>query len=369
MWATTVLISFLAFVSLTLASAPGKLVKKASHKPRIPERSSQEGYGFTGCPLDNDFWTNGVIASPYYPSPYPNDIKCWYYIWADIGKVLQFNFTHFDLDGHLDYITIYDGYGDSHPILFGGPNATVTSPNGVLYSSSRYALMTFIATSNKPATGFQLSYSSVNTATPCNRDILLVINGLASVGSQANFVKQLDFIATYLISEWTVGAQQTRVTINLQIDVDYAVLWTFDMVPDLSTLRFVIRGLTDYVPDVLQNNGTDFESLFRYGDDDEAGNDFNARQGIEQVVIVFVAQNPSDDQDFYEAVEFSHRMRHMYDLKVITIAMGSNIDVQKVGQLSFGNGFYFGAAWDNLKSLTQDVNKAICQSYITGCGV
>lgn len=62
-------------------------------------------------------------------------------------------------------------------------------------------------------------------------------------------------------------------------------------------------------------------------------------------------------------------MRHLYDLKVITVAMGSNIDVAKVGRLSYGNGFYFGADWNNLKSLTAGINKAICHGYITGCGV
>lgn len=120
----------------------------------------------------------------------------------------------------------------------------------------------------------------------------MVINGLASVGSQVNFIKQLDFISTYLIDKWTIGAQKTRVTINLQVDKNYAVLWTFEMVPNISYLRFVIRSLTDYVPDVLQNNGSDFESLFRYGSGDDSNNVLSPRTDIEQVVIIFVAQNP-----------------------------------------------------------------------------
>lgn len=77
----------------------------------------------------------------------------------------------------------------------------------------------------------------------------------------------------------------------------------------------------------------------------------------------------SDDQDFYEATEFAHQSRDRYDTKLITIAMGPNIDVKKVGTLSYGEGFYFGADYPNLPSIAADVNKAICKSRIKGCGV
>lgn len=97
---------------------PGKRIKSMSNKRINHNGLSQENFDFTGCPLENDFWTTGVISSPYYPSSYPNNIKCWYYMYADIGSVLQFNFTSFDLDGELDYITIYDGNGEIFPIMY-----------------------------------------------------------------------------------------------------------------------------------------------------------------------------------------------------------------------------------------------------------
>lgn len=59
----------------------------------------------------------------------------------------------------------------------------------------------------------------------------------------------------------------------------------------------------------------------------------------------------------------------MYDNKVITVAMGKNIDVQKVGSLSYGEGFYFGADYDQLSSLAGSINDAICLTFATGCGV
>lgn len=77
----------------------------------------------------------------------------------------------------------------------------------------------------------------------------------------------------------------------------------------------------------------------------------------------------SDNQDFYEATDFAHRARDQDDTKLITVAMGPNIDVKKVGTLSYGEGFYFGADYSKLPTLAEAVNKAICQSRVKGCGV
>lgn len=95
-----------------VAAATGIKVKHSSKTIH-----HDEGYDFTGCPTDNDFWYQGVITSPYWPSNYPNNIKCWYYMQAEIGSVLKFNFTNFELESCCDAVTIYDGYGDLSPIL------------------------------------------------------------------------------------------------------------------------------------------------------------------------------------------------------------------------------------------------------------
>jgi hypothetical protein len=361
----------LLFAANVFVSAVNSGVKVKQNSKNAHVRPNQ-GYDFTGCPTNNDFWTQGIITSPFWPSKYPNNVKCWYYMQAEIGNVLKFNFTDFEVEACCDSVTIYDGYGDAQPILvqFGGPNRTADYPTGVFYSSTRYALMTFTTDLVQAEKGFRLQYSSAFTSTPCNRDILLVINGLSSLGSQTNFLKELDFIANYLISNWTIGPQQTRVFLSLQVDIDFAIVYPFDYVPTLDILRQTILALTRDAPDVMQNNGTDFESLFRYGTDNtDSDTTFVHREGIEQIEIVFVAQNPLDDQDFYEATEFAHQSRDRYDTKLITIAMGQNIDVKKVGTLSYGEGFYFGADYPNLPSIAADVNKAICKSRVKGCGV
>ncbi|KHJ85869.1 CUB domain protein [Oesophagostomum dentatum] len=72
---------------------------------------------YTGCPENNDFYYEGVLTSPLYPNNYPPNTECYYYMTAAPGKVLSFNFTHYDLESCCDYVTIYDGNGIKSPKL------------------------------------------------------------------------------------------------------------------------------------------------------------------------------------------------------------------------------------------------------------
>ncbi|VDO14667.1 unnamed protein product, partial [Haemonchus placei] len=84
-------------------------------------------FDYTGCPSNNDFYYEGVISSPYYPKLYPPNTECYYYITAEPGKVLSFNFTHFDMESCCDYITIYDGNGMRSPkLVHGGKRRTIS---------------------------------------------------------------------------------------------------------------------------------------------------------------------------------------------------------------------------------------------------
>ncbi|VDM77518.1 unnamed protein product [Strongylus vulgaris] len=48
--------------------------------------------------------------------------------------------------------------------------------------------------------------------------------------------------------------------------------------------------------------------------------------------------------------------------------MGKNLDVARLSQLSYGDGFTFAADYDNLASLVPAINKAICADQSTSCG-
>ncbi|KAK6039024.1 hypothetical protein COOONC_23471, partial [Cooperia oncophora] len=222
----------------------------------------------------------------------------------------------------------------------GGPNATVTTPNGLYFTTQRYALVTFQTDPVIQKTGFQFVYESVFTANPCNRDIVLMLSGLSTVGTQENFQKvtrrelvvrrvlmrlftlcifqQLDFVANQLSPTWQVGLDKIRVVLNLVVDADYSVIWTADDLATNQLLSQTVLGLTQDVPDVTQNNNTDLECIFKYA---QLAVSFDAkedkeRDGVEKAVIAFVPQNPNDDQDFYAAMEFAHLVRTTDDTKV-----------------------------------------------------
>ncbi|CAJ0941863.1 unnamed protein product, partial [Mesorhabditis belari] len=369
----SVFLIFSLLVCLTLATREKKLGRKNQPKDR---KMRPHVEGFLGCPYNNDFYYNGVIASPLYPKNYPKDDKCWYYMQAKPGYVLSFNFTHFDLDT-LDFVTIYDGPSDISPILaqIGGPNGTTQTPKGIYYSSERHALVTFTSNlKSTPKSGFSFEYKSVFTSYPCNRDILLGINAMGGLKSQGNYLRQISFIGNYLVKNWTVGLDQTRVFINLQTDADYALVYPATD-PEMTTtagVQEVILNLSEYADNVVDNDTvTDFNGMFRYLESDISIDpaDNGERAYTQKVVILFIASNPNDDQDYYEALEYAHIMRTTEDTKVITVAMGSDLDVAKIGKLSYGEGFYFGADYSNLPSLTDKINAAICADIDTKCGV
>ncbi|WKX98407.1 hypothetical protein Q1695_013806 [Nippostrongylus brasiliensis] len=249
-----------------------------------------------GCPSDNDFYYKGVIQSPYYPSFYPPSTICYYYLTAEPGKVLRFNFTHFNLETCCDFVTIYDGENQGSKVLvqIGGPNANLSDPVTSFTSTQRFALVTFQSDALIQMTGFEFVYDSVFSALPCNRDIVLVLSGLATLGSQENFQKQLDFVSNVLTPQWQVGADKVNVVIYLMVSADHAIVWGTDDLPNNQAVQDVLHSMPSLVPDVSQNNVTDLQCVFKYAQaavSYQADSD-NLRGGIERAVIAFVPQNP-----------------------------------------------------------------------------
>ncbi|KAK6024848.1 CUB domain protein, partial [Ostertagia ostertagi] len=206
------------------------------------------------------------------------------------------------------------------------PNATVTTPDKLYTTTQRFALVTFQSDPVVQKTGFQFVYQSVFSE--CHS------SGLAE---------------------------------TFNVDADYAVIWTAEDLASNQLLSETVLGLTEDVPDVLQNNNTNLQCIFKYA---QGAVSFEAkenkeREGVEKVVIAFVPQNPSGDQDFYEAMEFAHTTRTTDDTKVIVIAMGKDLDVARLSLLSYGSGFTFHADYDGLRDLVPAVNGALCEQQST----
>ncbi|EGT43344.1 hypothetical protein CAEBREN_25668 [Caenorhabditis brenneri] len=326
---------------------------------------------YIGCPSNNDFYYNGTINSPFYPYNYPPNDKCYYYISAEPGKVLKISFSHFDLESCCDFVTIYDGpaLNSKKLVQIGGPGSNVTTA-GTYYTTTRNAVVTFESNPTIQKSGFSMQYESVNNVSPCNRDIFLIVNGLANVGTQANFQKEIDFIANKLTPTWNVGLTKVRVMLNLQSDIDYAIIWSAEDVPTNANVTQEVLHMLDYIPDVTQDNNTDLECLFRYAYDGlDDSKEFDERYGIEQVVIVFVAANANDDQDFNESFEFAHKIRTERDAKLILVGMGPGLDQARLSKLAYASGYaFFSPSYDNLSSLIPQINNAICSGLNSQCG-
>ncbi|PAV77572.1 hypothetical protein WR25_15258 [Diploscapter pachys] len=285
---------------------------------------------------------------------------------AEPGKVLSFQFTHYDLETCCDYVTIYDGPTDIFPILarFGGPNSTEDNPSKIYFSSTRKALVTFQSNEVIQKTGFSFNYFSVWTASPCNRDIVLNINAMADLGSQDNFLKELDFIAHKLTPTWQVGPSKT--------DVDYAVVWGSDTLSNNSILSETVMGLADYIGDVMDNNNTDFECIIKYSENavSEFGKeDLLERDNIQKVVIAFVAADPKNAEDLYEGIEFAHELKYKDDSKLIVVGLGSGLNQSAISRVAYADGFSFYANYDKLDAdFASKINAAICQNQPNQCG-
>ena len=62
-------------------------VKQSYVNTQLARRDSQ--LDFVGCPFNNDFYYNGTIYSPLWPASYPPNDPCYYYMTAEVGKVMR----------------------------------------------------------------------------------------------------------------------------------------------------------------------------------------------------------------------------------------------------------------------------------------
>ncbi|XP_055294887.1 tolloid-like protein 2 [Sitodiplosis mosellana] len=105
---------------------------------------------------------NGIITSPFYPSPYDEDKNCIYDIEAPLGKAIILNFTNFDIEADCDFdsLRIYDGF-DSNATLIGTycgnekplPVTSKMNHLHLIFSTDRY----------DTGQGFKASYTFIDT--------------------------------------------------------------------------------------------------------------------------------------------------------------------------------------------------------------
>uniref|UniRef100_A0A914XB56 Uncharacterized protein n=1 Tax=Plectus sambesii TaxID=2011161 RepID=A0A914XB56_9BILA len=111
------------------------------------------------CPQPNNYTsTTGVITSPSFPSSYPNNADCYYYISAPVGSAIQLNFTTFYTEACCDYLYVFDGPDFNSPLIkrFSG---ILSRDWQVISSSSNHLTARFVTDQFTTELGFSAIFS------------------------------------------------------------------------------------------------------------------------------------------------------------------------------------------------------------------
>ncbi|XP_041065220.1 uncharacterized protein LOC121289661 [Carcharodon carcharias] len=103
----------------------------------------------------------GSVISPNYPSPYPNDAQCTWYIRGRRNQIIKLEFTYIELEYtsgcSYDYIAIYDGPTTNSVLLSKFCNGS----DEIFISSSSSMTIYFRSDSSVTRRGFAANYSSL----------------------------------------------------------------------------------------------------------------------------------------------------------------------------------------------------------------
>lgn len=105
---------------------------------------------------------NGVIMSPFYPSPYENSRNCIFDIEAPLGKAIVLNFTDFDIEDDCDFdsLAIYDGPDSIASKEIGNYCGEEQPPPAI--SSLNHLHLVFKTDSSINGRGFKANYSFID---------------------------------------------------------------------------------------------------------------------------------------------------------------------------------------------------------------
>nr|XP_002737503.1 PREDICTED: cubilin-like [Saccoglossus kowalevskii] len=103
---------------------------------------------------------SGVIKSPNYPSNYPSNQDCYYYISVTSGMFVQLVFYFFNTEEFNDYVDIYDGPSESYRRIGSYSGSTIPP---IITSSGATASITvyFHSDGENQLQGFEATFKAV----------------------------------------------------------------------------------------------------------------------------------------------------------------------------------------------------------------
>uniref|UniRef100_A0A914WL09 Uncharacterized protein n=1 Tax=Plectus sambesii TaxID=2011161 RepID=A0A914WL09_9BILA len=325
-----------------------KLVEKAAGTPRGE------------CP--NDQYTgSGMVTSPNFPSNYGNGDSCAYFLTAPDGYVIQIQFLTFTTEACCDFLYIYDGPSPIiSPLLvrLAGSNLAKT----VYSSSTRWMSMQFTSDQTNNMQGFQANFSSVDTANPCNRDVVIAIDGHSTLGTEANYHKQIAFAANTLVTNWTVGSTGIQVGPVLYF-TDESEEFNLDDAQSVTDLQNIFNGFRQHpiagqdldsmeVAFSLVTGVVDTDFPFKQG----------WRTGIQRVLVMFLSFPPNDDADLQAAKVHTDKIISQGAI-IVLVGLNSNVNITQMIPLSSGPNYVLGV--NDVSQLNaafaMSISSALCQ--------
>eukprot|EP00066_Takifugu_rubripes_P026902 XP_011616168.1 PREDICTED: deleted in malignant brain tumors 1 protein-like [Takifugu rubripes] len=117
----------------------------------------------TGAPCGGYLYgSNGTLYSPNYPSSYPNNARCSWYIRPG-RSIIELEFSYVNVESHsscsYDAIYVYDGYNSSSRLL----GRLCGSQRATFHSTGAYLTVYFQSDSSVTSQGFRAHYRIVSS--------------------------------------------------------------------------------------------------------------------------------------------------------------------------------------------------------------
>uniref|UniRef100_A0A914USJ4 CUB domain-containing protein n=1 Tax=Plectus sambesii TaxID=2011161 RepID=A0A914USJ4_9BILA len=345
------------FVTCDPHAVPHK--KVYNRKTKLVENAAGTPRG--ECP--NDQYTgSGMVTSPNFPSNYGNGDSCAYFLTAPLGYVIQVQFITFTTEACCDFLYIYDGPSPIiSPLLvrLAGSNLAKT----VYSSSTRWMSMQFTSDQTNNMQGFQANFSSIDTAIPCNRDVVIAMDAHSTLGTEANYRKQIDFVSNTLVANWTVGPTGIQVGPTLYAQ-DEATEYFLNDAKSVADLQTIINGFRKQSINgqTLDSMEVAFELVTSGVDVPTNGAEAGWRLGVQRVLVMFLSFPPNNDADLQAAKVYTDKIISQ-GTTIVLVGLNSNVNVTQMIPLSSGPNFVFGVSDVSQlnAAFATSISSALCQ--------
>ncbi|XP_056903527.1 deleted in malignant brain tumors 1 protein-like isoform X2 [Takifugu flavidus] len=127
------------------------------------ELGTTETSNTTGAPCGGYLYgSNGTLYSPNYPSSYPNNARCYWYIRPG-RSIIELEFSYVNIESHsscsYDAINVHDGYSSSGRLL----GRLCGSQRATFHSTGAYLTVYFKSDSSVTSQGFRAHYRIVSS--------------------------------------------------------------------------------------------------------------------------------------------------------------------------------------------------------------